>query len=65
MTLATSDVPAKRELSADELDTIAAGASIMSGAPNTITIGFQRAPAQPPRYWSGGTPHSDIHMAAF
>jgi hypothetical protein len=62
-TLATS--LAKHELSIDELETIAAGTPIMSGAPNSIQIAFQRGPTPPPRIWSGGAPHGVIHMAAF
>jgi hypothetical protein len=62
-TLATC--PAKHELSTDELDTVTAGATIMSGAPNSITTSFQNGPTPPPRIWSGGAPHGVIHMAAF
>ena len=55
---------AKHELSIDELETIAAGTPIMSGAPNSIQIVFQRGPTPPPRIWSGGAPHGVIHMVA-
>jgi hypothetical protein len=56
---------AKHELSTDELDTITAGATIMSGVPNSMTTTFQRGSTLPPLRWSGGSPNSAIHMAAF
>jgi hypothetical protein len=58
--LATVDVLAKHELSADELEAIAAGSSLMSGAPNSIngTLRVQPLPPPPPRYWMGGSEHS-------
>jgi hypothetical protein len=54
------DVLAKHELSADELEAIAAGTFLMSGAPNSIngTLGVQNLPPPPPRYWMGGVPNS-------
>jgi hypothetical protein len=57
---ATVDIPAKRELSTDELETIAAGTFLMSGAPNSIngTLRVQNLPPPPPRYWMGGAEHS-------
>jgi hypothetical protein len=55
----------KHELSTAELETITAGATIMSGVPNSMTIAFERGPTPPSRIWSGGAPHGVIHMAAF
>jgi hypothetical protein len=58
--LAAVDVLAKHELSADELEAIAAGSPLMSGAPNSIngTLRVQPLPPHPPRYWMGGSVHS-------
>ena len=44
----------------DELEAIAAGSSLMSGAPNSIngTLRVQPLPLPPPRYWMGGSEHS-------
>ncbi len=64
-TVATNDILAKQELSTDELEAITAGATIMSGVPNSMTTTFQRGPALPALRWSGGSPNSAIHMAAF
>jgi len=60
MTRLTDEDLAKRELSTDELDTIAAGVFLMSGAPNSIngTLRVQNLPPPPPRYWMGGSEHS-------
>ena len=69
MTISTTEMLAtslaKRELSTHELETITAGATIMSGVPNSMTTTFQRGPAPPPRIWSGGSLHAIAHMAAF
>jgi hypothetical protein len=58
--LGTVDVPARRELSADELEAIAAGTFLMSGAPNSVngTLRVQNLPPPPPRYWMSGSEHS-------
>jgi hypothetical protein len=62
--LATSDALAKRELSTAELETVAAGVALMSGAPNSIQqAGFPREPHLPPHfpiplYWAGGVQNS-------
>ena len=64
-TLASSDILAQCELSTDELETVIGGATIMSGAPNSMTIAFQNGPTPPPRLWSGGSLNSVRHMAAF
>jgi len=60
--LAENDV-ARRELSTDELETIAAGVQLMSGAPNSIngTERVQNTPPPPPRIWMGRS----IHLSAF
>ncbi|MGZ4789015.1 MAG: hypothetical protein ACXVZX_10895 [Terriglobales bacterium] len=60
MTRLTDDDFAKHELSADELEAIAAGSPLMSGAPNSIngTLRVQPLPPPPPRYWMGGSEHS-------
>jgi hypothetical protein len=62
-TLASS--MAKHELSTDELETITAGATIMSGVPTSMTTSFQNGPTPPPRIWFGGIPHNVIHTSAF
>ena len=60
MTRLTNADLMKRELSADELETIAAGVHLMSGAPNSIngTLRVQNAPPPPPRIWMGGPDHT-------
>ena len=56
MTLPTNDDFAKRELSIGELEAVAAGSPLMSGAPNSIN-GTLRVQPLPPRYWMGGSAH--------
>ena len=58
MTLPTNDDFSNRELSTDELETIAAGVFLMSGAPNSITLRVQNLPPPSPRMWMGGSEHS-------
>ena len=65
MTFQSNDNFANRELSIEELETIAGGATIMSGVPNSMTTTFQRGPAPPPLRWSGGWSNPAIHMEAF
>jgi hypothetical protein len=57
MTLPTNDGLSNRELSVEELETIAAGVFLMSGAPNSIN-GTLRVQNLPPRIWMGGSKHS-------
>ena len=58
MTRSTDHAFAVRELSTTELETIAGGVQLMSGAPNSIngTLRVQPAPPPPPRYYPGGGP---------
>lgn len=62
MTVPANDVRAthhdltKHELSIGELDAVAAGSPLMSGAPNSIN-GTLRVQPLPPRYWMGGSAH--------
>jgi hypothetical protein len=48
------------ELSYEELEAVAAGIRLMSGAPNSIngTLRVQNLPPLPPRYWMGGSENS-------
>ena len=48
------------ELSTDQLETIAAGVFLMSGAPNAIngTLRVRNLPPASPRIWMGGSGHS-------
>jgi hypothetical protein len=60
MTLPTNDDFSNRELSVEQLETIAAGVFLMSGAPNSIngTLRVQNLPRSSPRIWMGGSEHS-------
>jgi hypothetical protein len=60
MTLPANNDFANRELSIEELETIAAGVFLMSGAPNSIngSLRVQNQPPLPPRIWMGGSEHS-------
>jgi len=60
MTLPKNDNFSNRELSVEELETIAAGVFLMSGAPNSIngTLRVQNLPPPSPRFWMGGSEHS-------
>jgi hypothetical protein len=60
MTLPTNDDFSNRELSVEQLETIAAGVFLMSGAPNSIngTLRVQNLPPSSPRIWMGGSEHS-------
>ena len=64
MTLSANDDLLNRELSIEELEAVAGGSPLMSGAPNSIN-GTLRVQPAPPHYCMGGGSQHTLGLRLF